>query len=55
VNAKEKARKELWDLVTKMERLMEVYMYVKRDLPNGFSEFYEGCMKEIEHYDEEMK
>jgi len=54
VNAKERARKEVWDLTTRMERLQESYQYVSRDLPAGFGDFYEGLMLEIEHYDKEM-
>jgi len=55
MNAKERARREVWDLLTCMEKLQESYRFVSRDLPDGFGVFYEGCMSEIEFYDEELK
>jgi len=54
MNAKERARREVWDLITRMEQLQESYQFVSRDLPAGFGDFYEGCMTEIEFYDKEL-
>ena len=54
MNARDRARRKLWELTGYMERLQELYCVLNRPLPDTFGDFYESCMNEIEYYDEEL-